>query len=210
MDKNLVPNLHIYISCHKMCYVPKFSFLRPIQVGTAISDVSLDMLHDDIGANISEKNRSYCELTAQYWAWKNDNDVDYYGFWHYRRYMSFLHRELPHNTFEDVEIPYLDSQSISYLYITKAVDYFDLAEKYGSLEDAFKHSDCAFLIISFSSDWLFPTEQSKEMTKALVRAGKDVSFCEIQSPCGHDAFLLEFQTQTDIIKSFLKKDTENE
>lgn len=98
----------------------------------------------------------------------------------------------------------------SYLYITKAVDYFDLADKYGSLENAFKHSNCAFLIISFSSDWLFPTEQSKEMTKALVRAGKDVSFCEIQSPCGHDAFLLEFQTQTDIIKSFLKKDAENE
>ena len=119
MDKNLVPNLHVYISCHKMCYVPKFSFLRPIQVGTAISDVSLDMLHDDIGANISEKNRSYCELTAQYWAWKNDNDADYYGFWHYRRYMSFLHRELPHNKFEDVEIPYLDSQSISNLCITQ-------------------------------------------------------------------------------------------
>ena len=119
MDKNLVPNLHIYISCHKMCYVPKFSFLRPIQVGTAFSDVSLDMLHDDIGANISEKNRSYCELTAQYWAWKNDNDADYYGFWHYRRYMSFLHRELPHNKFEDVEIPYLDSQSISNLCITQ-------------------------------------------------------------------------------------------
>lgn len=98
----------------------------------------------------------------------------------------------------------------SYLYITKAVDYFDLADKYGSLEEAFKHADSAFLIISFSSDWLFPTEQSKEMTKALVRAGKDVSFCEIQSPCGHDAFLLEFQTQTEIIKSFLKKDTENE
>lgn len=98
----------------------------------------------------------------------------------------------------------------SYLFITKAVDYFDLADKYGSLEEAFKHADSAFLIISFSSDWLFPTEQSKEMTKALVRAGKDVSFCEIQSPCGHDAFLLEFQTQTEIIKSFLKKDTENE
>lgn len=94
----------------------------------------------------------------------------------------------------------------SYLYITKAVDYFDLADKYGSLEKAFEKAKCAFLIISFSTDWLFPTAQSKEITKALVQAGKDVSFCEIQSPCGHDAFLLEFQTQTEIISSFLKKD----
>ena len=93
----------------------------------------------------------------------------------------------------------------SYLYITKAVDYYDLAAKFGSLEKAFANTESEFLIISFSSDWLFPTCQSKEMTKALVQAGKDVSFCEIQSPCGHDAFLLEFETQTEIIKSFLKK-----
>ena len=94
----------------------------------------------------------------------------------------------------------------SYLYITKAVDYFDLEGKYGSLEKAFEKTDSAFLIISFSSDWLYPTCQSKEITKALVKAKKDVSFCEIKSPCGHDAFLLEFETQTNIIKSFLKKD----
>lgn len=94
----------------------------------------------------------------------------------------------------------------SYLYITKAVDYFDLAEGHESLEDAFAPAKCEFLIISFSSDWLFPTSQSKEMTKALVKAGKDVSYCEIESPCGHDAFLLEFKTQSGIIKSFLKKD----
>lgn len=94
----------------------------------------------------------------------------------------------------------------SYLYITKAVDYFDLSEKFGSLENAFKNSTCSYLIICFSSDWLFPVSQSKEITKAIVKAGKDVSFCEIESPCGHDAFLLEFETQTDIIKSFLKKD----
>lgn len=97
----------------------------------------------------------------------------------------------------------------SYLYITKAVDYFDLGAKYGSLEEAFKHTDAKFLIMSFTSDWLFPTSQSKEMVNALLRANKDVSFCEIESPCGHDAFLLEFETQTNIIKSFLK-DVDNE
>ena len=97
----------------------------------------------------------------------------------------------------------------SYLYITKAVDYFDLGGKYGSLEEAFKLTNAKFLIMSFTSDWLFPTSQSKEMVNALLKANKDVSFCEIESPCGHDAFLLEFETQTNIIKSFLK-DVDNE
>lgn len=93
----------------------------------------------------------------------------------------------------------------SYLYITKAVDLYDTAQKYGSLEEAFKKSNAKFLIMSFTSDWLFPTSQSKEIVNALVKAHKDVSFCEIESPCGHDAFLLEFDTQTKIIKSFLNK-----
>ncbi|MCD7779912.1 MAG: homoserine O-acetyltransferase [Candidatus Gastranaerophilales bacterium] len=91
----------------------------------------------------------------------------------------------------------------SYLYITKAIDYFDPAKKYGSLKEAFKKSEAKFLIISFDSDWLFPSSQAKEIVNTLVQIGKDVSYCEIQSPCGHDAFLLEFEVQTKIIKSFL-------
>ena len=94
----------------------------------------------------------------------------------------------------------------SYLYITKAVDYFDIEQKYGSLEKAFEDTNSRFLIISFSSDWLFPSAQSKELVNALIRNKKDVSYCEIQSPYGHDAFLLEFETQTRIIKSFLKSE----
>lgn len=99
----------------------------------------------------------------------------------------------------------------SYLYITKAVDLYDTAHRKdsldGSLEEAFKKTNAKFLIMSFTTDWLFPTSQSKEIVNALVKAHKDVSFCEIQSPCGHDAFLLEFETQTKIIKSFLHKVT---
>ncbi len=91
----------------------------------------------------------------------------------------------------------------SYLYITKAVDYFDPAEKYVSLKNAFKASNAKFLIISFNSDWLFPSCQSKEIVNTLMQLGKDVSYCEIQSPCGHDAFLLEYEVQSKIIKSFL-------
>ena len=93
----------------------------------------------------------------------------------------------------------------SYLYITKAVDLYDAAQKHGSLEDAFKKTNAKFLLMSFTSDWLFPTKQAKEIVSALMKAQKDVSFCEIESPCGHDAFLLEFETQTKIVKSFLNK-----
>ena len=91
----------------------------------------------------------------------------------------------------------------SSLYITRACDYFDIAQKYSSLEKAFEKSNSKFLIICFSSDWLFPPKQSKEIVNALMKTGKDVSFLEIQSPAGHDAFLLEFEAQTKVIKSFL-------
>lgn len=91
----------------------------------------------------------------------------------------------------------------SYLYITKAVDYFDPCDKYGSLTNAFKNSNAKFLVMSFDSDWLFPSCQSKEIVNALMNLGKDVSYCEIKSPCGHDAFLLEYELQSKIIKSFL-------
>lgn len=91
----------------------------------------------------------------------------------------------------------------SYLYITKAVDYYDLGQKYGSLEAAFEHAKAKFLLMSFTSDWLFPTEQTKEMLSALIKAKKDVSFVELESGAGHDAFLLESKNQTKILKSFL-------
>ncbi len=91
----------------------------------------------------------------------------------------------------------------SYLYITKAVDYFDPCDKYGSLTNAFKNSNAKFLVMSFDSDWLFPSCQSKEIVNSLMKLGKDVSYCEIKSPCGHDAFLLEYELQSKIIKSFL-------
>jgi homoserine O-acetyltransferase len=79
----------------------------------------------------------------------------------------------------------------SYLYITKAADYFDLHREYGSLEEAFAKTKSRFLVISFASDWLFTPAQSKAMVDALAAAGKDVSYCDIASPYGHDAFLLE-------------------
>ncbi|MHC4060585.1 MAG: homoserine O-acetyltransferase MetX [Planctomycetota bacterium] len=91
----------------------------------------------------------------------------------------------------------------SYLYITKAADYFDLNREYGSLAKAFANANCRFLVISFVSDWLFTPEQSKAIVDALVANGKDVSFCDISSSYGHDAFLLEPEILGSFIFGFL-------
>lgn len=91
----------------------------------------------------------------------------------------------------------------SYLYITKAMDYFDLAGAYGSLKSAFAGSQARYLFVSYSSDWLFPTAQSREMVRALLANDKPVSFIDIDSPYGHDAFLIEVERLTDIVAAFL-------
>lgn len=91
----------------------------------------------------------------------------------------------------------------SYLYITKAMDYFDLPGDYGSLIEAFRGVKSKFLVLSFSGDWLFPTYQSKEMVRALHANGVNTTFCEIQSDYGHDAFLLKNPELDDMLRSFL-------
>jgi homoserine O-acetyltransferase len=92
----------------------------------------------------------------------------------------------------------------SYLYITKAADYFDLQKDYGSLTKAFVNTKSRFLIISFASDWLFTPAQSKAMVEALAADRKDVSYCDIASPYGHDAFLLEPEILGRFICCFLQ------
>jgi len=91
----------------------------------------------------------------------------------------------------------------SYLYITKAMDYYDIPERYGSLEAACERVRSKCLVISFTSDWLFPPYQSDEIVKALMRTGRDVSSCVIQSSYGHDAFLLEKEQLTKLTRNFL-------
>ena len=93
----------------------------------------------------------------------------------------------------------------SYFYITRATDYFDLADRAdGDLAKALQAATADFLIVSFSSDWLFPTAQSKAMVHALLKNRKNVSFCEIESSYGHDAFLLEVDTLGSMIADFLR------
>ncbi len=93
----------------------------------------------------------------------------------------------------------------SFLYITKAADYFDVEQQHGngSAVDAFSRAKARFLVISYTSDWLYPTYESKAIVNALKKNRLDVSFCEIESELGHDAFLLPDKRLAGMIKGFL-------
>ena len=92
----------------------------------------------------------------------------------------------------------------SYLYITRAMDYFDLAAEHGGqLTTAFQNSPVRFLLVSFTSDWLFPTPESRAIVRALTTASASVSFVEIETDKGHDAFLLDEPELLRIIEGFL-------
>ena len=95
----------------------------------------------------------------------------------------------------------------SFLYITKASDYYDMGNQYGegSAVKAFSKAIAKFLVVSFTSDWLYPTYQSKAMVKAMKKNGLDVSFCEIEAEWGHDAFLIPNARLTTLIKGFLER-----
>jgi len=95
----------------------------------------------------------------------------------------------------------------SFLYITKAADYYDLEKRHnsGSSVKALSRALARFLVISFTSDWLYPTYQSKAMVKAMKKTGLDVSFCEIEAEWGHDAFLLPIDRLTALIRGFLER-----
>ncbi len=92
-----------------------------------------------------------------------------------------------------------------YLYITRAMNYFDLAEAHGGhLANAFKDSKARFCLVSFDTDWLFPTSESKKIVHALNAAGAPVSFVELSSPHGHDAFLLDVPELNRVVDGFLR------
>ena len=94
----------------------------------------------------------------------------------------------------------------SYLYITRALDYFDLAEEHGGLlASAFKGTRTRFCLVSFDTDWLYPTAESRAIVQALNAAGAPVSFVELSSPYGHDAFLLESPELDRVMSGFLNR-----
>ncbi|MDT7533977.1 homoserine O-acetyltransferase [Sphingobium sp. SA2] len=93
----------------------------------------------------------------------------------------------------------------SYLYITRAMDYYDIAEDHGgSLAHAFTASKARFCLVSFDTDWLYPTTESRIIVHALNASGAQASFVELSSPFGHDAFLLECPELNRVVDGFLK------
>ena len=92
----------------------------------------------------------------------------------------------------------------SYLYITRAMDYFDLIKQHnGNLSKAFEKTKTKFLVISFTSDWLYPTSENKEIVIALNSIGADVGFVEIESDKGHDSFLLNVPEFLETLKNYI-------
>ena len=96
----------------------------------------------------------------------------------------------------------------SYVYLTKAMDFFDLEKTYGSLNEAFAKALARFLVVSYDSDWLYPTPQSKEIVHSLVSAGKHASYIELHSSKGHDAFLIDIEQLEALVRPFLERTLE--
>ena len=97
----------------------------------------------------------------------------------------------------------------SFLYITKAMDYFDLSYGLNSLADAFTNVTSKFLVVSYTSDWLYPSWQSKELVRSLLLNGIDTTYVEIESNYGHDAFLLEVERLSELTRDFLSRFTQS-
>jgi homoserine O-acetyltransferase len=93
----------------------------------------------------------------------------------------------------------------SYLYLTRAMDYFDLVAKYGSLEQALGRTDARFLVTSYNTDWLFPSSQSREIVTSLVKTGRHATYLELESVFGHDSFLIEIEQLAELLVPFLRE-----
>lgn len=93
----------------------------------------------------------------------------------------------------------------SYLYITKALDYYDVTEGLLSIEDALRPAQADFLVISFSSDWLYTAAQARELVDALESLERPVEYHHVEASFGHDSFLVEVETMTEIVGGFLNR-----
>lgn len=118
-------NIKLFVCCHQPAPVPEHPLLVPIQVGAALADTHFPgFFHDDTGHHISQKNRSYCELTAQYWAWKQVQ-ADYYGFFHYRRYLyPDVHARRPYRIEGEPSLSLLDE--LGYHQLPQLIQGYDV------------------------------------------------------------------------------------
>lgn len=134
--------IKIFVACHKPCEVYRDEVYIPIHVGRAISKCTTEMsdyIGDDTGDNISSKNASFCELTAQYWAWKNVQDVDYVGLAHYRR---FFETKITPENIDDLLGENNDIMLCTRLYTRKTIgvrlSYFTCCEDLAIFNDCIK------------------------------------------------------------------------
>lgn len=93
----------------------------------------------------------------------------------------------------------------SYLYITKALDYYDVGKDFGSIEAAVENTTSEFLVVSFSSDWLYTRDQAQMLVQALEKTNRSVEYHHVTASFGHDSFLVEVETMTEIIGNYLSK-----
>ena len=152
--------------------------LSVARMAAHISYLSKESLHQKFGRNLQDKN----ELD---YSFKADFQIE-----------SYLRHQ---------GISFVDRfDANSYLYITRAMDYFDItANSNGSLIEAFKNTKSKVLCISFTSDWLYPTSENKKIVKTLNALGIDVSFLEIETENGHDSFLLHEPEFFDALNGFI-------
>jgi homoserine O-acetyltransferase len=151
--------------------------LAVARMAAHITYLSEAALHRKFGRNLQDRN-------AVTWGFDADFQVE-----------SYLRHQ--GSTFVD------RFDANSYLYITRAMDYFDLAAEHGSVAEAFRGTNTRFCIISFTSDWLFPTSESRELVHALNAVAANVSFVEIETDKGHDAFLLHEPELFGTLRGFL-------
>ena len=150
----------------------------PIACAAHITYLSDDALHTKFGRNLQDREKITFGFDADF---QVESYLRYQG-------LSFVDR--------------FDANS--YLYITRAMDYFDLAADHGdALANAFQGTRTRFCLVSFTSDWLFPTEESREIVHALNAAAANVSFVELKTKGGHDSFLLHEPELFDTIRGFL-------
>ena len=148
LEKRWKANMKIklYIASHKPTYIPEHPLLIPLQIGTALHEPIPDMLHDDTGPNISEKNPRYCELTGQYWAWKNEQ-ADYYGFYHYRRYFTFQAAKRPYLIYDRPDEATLKRMGYEPKQMAQCISQYDLIvpqaeEMYETVRENYRRAPC--------------------------------------------------------------------
>jgi homoserine O-acetyltransferase len=152
--------------------------LAVARMAAHITYLSDDALHTKFGRNLQDREKVTFGFDADF---QVESYLRYQG-------LSFVDR--------------FDANS--YLYITRAMDYFDLAADHGDvLANAFQGTRTRFCLVSFTSDWLFPTEESREIVHALNAVAANVSFVELKTKGGHDSFLLHEPELFDTIRGFL-------